>query len=675
MLPTDDNPGGGHVAVISHALWQRAFSGDPNLIGRPITLNEQSYTVIGVAPPQFQFPAKGANVWVAPGFTARDLTMRGAHYLFVIGRLKPGVSLGQARADMTTIAQRLETDYPDHNKGIGVTLVPLREHYVEDLSLSLQLLFAAVATLLLIACANLANLFLVRQAMRQREVAMRATLGATQGRIVRETLTECIVFAAVAALFGTALSYAAFGFLAQLIPGTFPEGTALQFDWRVLCFTVGTAILTAILFGAAPALQASRLDLTGTLKRTGDRTATRASFGHIRNAAVIAQVGLTILLLVTAGLLLTSYIHIRGANTGFRPENVLTLETVLSPTKYVNPARRAEFYRGVIARVTEHPQVVSAGYVNWPPLTLKGGTNGFVIDGRPSPRPGEQPDANNRTATADYLRTIGVPLLRGRLYDDRAGADEPRVVVINQTMANSYWRGEDALGARIRFGGGGPKQPPYTVIGIVGDVKQMGLDAPPRAEMYFPVMQAPGGAFFWPRTLVVRAVGDPYNLVRDIRRAVAEIDQHQSVDNVRTMNEILDEETSDREMQATLLTVFATCALVLAIVGLYGVLSYTVAQRTREIGVRVALGAKRADVMAAIFRPAMRLTLLGMILGLVSASLTTRYVEGMLFGLTPLDPRTFLGVSMLFLIVAAVASYIPARRASRVDPLVALRYE
>jgi len=381
-------------------------------------------------------------------------------------------------------------------------------------------------------------------------------------------------------------------------------------------------------------------------------------------------------LLVVAGLLLTSYSRLRGVDTGFRADNVLTLETPLPPGKYGDPAHRAEFYRQVIERTTRHPGVVSAGYVNWPPLTLKGGTNGFVIEGRPRPRPGEGPDANNRTATADYLRTIGVPLLRGRYFDERDGPNGPGVVVINQTMARTYWPGEEALGARIRFGDGGPAQPAYTIIGIVGDVKQMGLDAPPRPEMYFPVtQQAPGGSFFWPRTFVVRTAGDPYGLVADIRRAIAEVDPDQPVANIRTLNEVLDSEVSGRKIQTTILTAFAISALLLASVGLYGVLSYAVAQRTVEIGIRMALGAQRGELIRGIVTQALRWTAIGAACGLAGAFALTRIFSALLFDVRPSDPATYAGATLMLVAVATLASLVPAWRAATVDPMIALRHE
>lgn len=671
LTPADDSLQSGHVAVISYGLWQRRFGSDPNLIGRNINLNGDPYTIVGVSPAGFQFPANGADLWVAPGFTPRDLQQRTNHLLYVTGRLKPLVSLQQASADLETIASRLQAEYPESNKNIGVAIVPLREYYTGDVRRGLNLLLAAVGVLLAIVCANLAHLFLARGASRHREVALRAALGAGRARVIRQLLTECVVLALLAAGLGALVSTAAFRFLARLIPNTFPDGTTLHLDLTVFAFTAGLALLTALLFGIAPAIQASRLDLNEMLKR-GSAVAPTA-FSRLQEGVVVAEVALTVLLLVAGGLLLQSYVHIRNVNTGFRAENVLTLETILPPSKYADLARRSRFYSDVIEQTATLPGVISAGYISFPPLTMKGGSSCFWIEGRPR-RPGEASCAFNRVATNNYLRTIGVPVLRGRLFDLRDGAESPRVMLINQTMAHTDWPGQDPIGAHIRFGDGRPNQPVYTVIGIVGDVSEDGLDEAPKPEMYFSTSQPnPGGSFFWAHTLVVRAVADPAVLAASIRRLMSSIDPDQPVSGVRTLNDVLNTEVSGRQTQTAIVAALAICALLLAFVGLYGVLSYSVAQRRTEIGIRTALGAQRTQLVRDVVSQSLRWTALGVIFGLAGAFVLTRIFTSLLFRVSPSDPLTFAGVSLVTFAVAVLATFVPARRAATVDPVISLR--
>jgi len=676
LAPGDDRLQSGHVAVISYELWQHSFAGDPTVVGRIINLNEQPYTVVGVAPPNFQFPASGADVWVAPGFTQRDLEQRNSHFLFVTGRLKTGVSLKQAYADLAGISRRLELEYPSSNKFLSVTLVPLREYYAGGVALALDLLLAAAAALVLIVCSNVAHLFLARGAARQREIAMRAALGAGRGRVVRQLLTEGTVYSFSATLLGAGLSTSAFGFLARLIPNSFPGGTKLHFDLAVFGFTLTVSLLTTLLFSLAPSVQASRLDLNGVLKLGSGRGSARHAFGRMQGAIVAAEVGLTVLLSIGGALLLESYVRLRGVNPGFRSENVLTLETPLPPSKYGDVRHRAQFYSDVVHQVDRIPGVLSAAYISFAPLTFEGGSSGFFIEGRPRPRPGEVPAGFNRAVTADYLRTLGIPVVRGRFFDERDGPDSPPVVVINQATAKAYWSGEDAVGEHIRFGDGGPNRPLYTVIGIVGDVRQTNLSVEPRPELYFPATQGgPGGSFFWPHTLVVRTAVSPLALARDIRRTIAGVDSDQPVANLRTMSDIIDSQTSGRQTQMAVVGTFAICALLLASVGLYGVLSYAVSRRRPEIAIRMALGARRGEVIRIVIAQALRWTALGILGGLAGALALTRMFSTLFFGVSASDPHTFIGVTLLTFGVAALASFIPARRAATVDPLVALRQD
>jgi putative ABC transport system permease protein len=676
FLRTDDAPESPPTTVISYGLWRRRFGGDPNLIGRTISLNGQKHTVVGVAPAGFQFPSRGADLWVTPGFMPRDMAQRGSHYLFVVGRLKAEVSLTQARTDMTVIARRLELQYPQTNKNVGTAIVPLREYYAGNVRLAVNVLLGAVGAILLIACSNLAHLALARGTVRRREIALRAALGAGRARVVRQLLTESIVLASAAAALGAGLSTAAFRFLARLIPASFPEGTTLRLDLPALAFTACIAVLTAMFFGVGPALQAIRLNPNELLKQGAGRGSAGAAPGGFRGTLVVAEMTLTMILLVAAGLLLTSYERIRNVNVGFRAEHVLTLETPLPAAKYGDLRQRAEFYRQVVERAAQIPGVVSAAYVNFPPFTLKGGISSFVIEGRPAPAPGQSPEGANRVATPDYLRTMGIPLLRGRNYDERDGPETPPVIVVNQTLAQTWWPDEDPLGRRIQFGGGGPNQPFYSIIGIAGDVKQMGLDVPARAEIYFPTAQpSPGGSFFWPGTLVVRTTGDPLALAPSLRRMVGAVDSDQPVADIRTMNEIIDKELSSRQTPTIILSAFAFFALLLAFLGVFSVLSYTVTRRTAEIGVRMALGAQPGDIVGGIVWQGFKCAAISTICGLAGAFALTRVLSTLLFNVSPRDPGVLAGVILLLLAVAMLASFIPARRAVAVDPVIALRYE
>jgi len=673
LLPEDDTPEANQVAVVGYALWQRRYGGARSLVGRTIMVDDEKRTVVGIAPPGFEFPSKGTELWVPAALTPRDMAQRTSHYLTVVGRLKPGTSLARAQGDMTAIARKLEQDHPDSNKYLGAVVVPMREQFVGDLRPALNILLATVGAILLIACANVAHLLLARGSARSREMAVRAALGAGRTRVIWQLLTESLVLGGLGALAGAALSTATFRFLGRLIPDAFPEGTHLGLDLPVLEFTAGIALLTSLLFGAGPAFSATRFDVNRALKSRTGKGGRRT-----RSALVVAEMTLTLVMLVSAGLLLGSYSRIRGVDVGFHPENLLIVETPLAPSKYGAQARRTQFYRDVLERVSAQPGVVSAGYVNFPPLTLRGGAHLFRIEGRPEPRPGQVPAqiATNRTASTGYLRTMGIPLLRGRYFDEHDGPEAPLVIDINQTMARTFWPNQDAVGKRIQFGRAGTIQPWYTIIGVVGDVRQMGLDVPTRAEMYFPLAQVgPGGSFFWPRDLVVRTAGDPLRAVSDVRRAVAAVDREQAVFTGRTMEDILDGEVSNRHTQMILLVAFALLALALAAVGLYGLLAYAVAQATPEIGLRMALGAQRGRVVGGIVGRGLALAICGVGAGLAVSWAMTRAIASLLFHTSPRDPVTFAAGALVLLAVAAAASFVPARRAASIDPAGALRHE
>jgi len=664
------------VAVIGESLWIRRFGADPDVVGREITLDGASYTVIGVVPPDFKTPstlfAGEIDVWVPTAFTA-ELARRDAYYMYVVGRLAPRVTRQQAQAEMTTIAAALAEEYPS-NRGATVRVEPLHEHLARESRPTLLMLLGAVGILLLIACANVANLLLARSAGRAKEIALRRALGAGHGRVVRQLVTESAVLAGAGLALGTVLAAIALRYLARLVPDTFPGGTSPSLDWRVLAFGAAIALCTVPLFGVVPALATARVGLAGALKKVGGR-GLRAS-GRFGPALVVAEITLTVVLLAAAGLLLRSYAQVLTTDPGFRAQSLLIAETALPASKYAELPARTAFYERVLERVRALPGVMDAGYANYAPLTFKGGRVAVAIEGGPAIAPENITEhiVSDRVATPGYLETLGLPLVGGRYFDSRDTIDSPLAAVINESMARRHWPEGDPVGKRFRIGQGGDTW--LTVIGVVGDMRQMGLDVAPEPELYLAanqnVIDAP---FFWPKHLLIRTRVDPLTLASAVRAAVWAVDAEQPVSSVRAMSDVIDTELANRNTQLTLVGAFAVLALVLAAAGLYGVLSYSVAQRTPEIGVRMALGAQQSTVLRSVVGGAMRLAVLGLVLGVVGALAVTRTLASFLFGVTPADPLTFAGTAALLLLVAAGAAYLPARRAARVDPMAALRDE
>jgi predicted permease len=668
FAPDDEGPDASPVVVISDRLWLRRFGGDPSVIGRPMILDGLSHTVIGVVRSDFRFPDDNA-IWVISSGE------RGT--VFVVARLAAGTMLREAQAEMTTIAQALEQERGISDGGIRISVGGLHEYLARDARPTLLMLLGAVAIVLLVSCGNVANLLLARGATRTRELALRQALGAAHGRMIRLLLTESVVLATAAVVLGIALAAVSFGYLARLVPTGLPDGTSPSLDWRVLVFTIGLTLTTVALFGAGPALAAARLDLSDSLKKGAGRAATPRS-GRFRDTLVVAEITLTVVLLTAGGLLLRSYSAALSVDPGFEPQKLLVAQTFPSITRYEDPANRSAFYRGVIERVRTLPGVTGAGYVNYPPLLLLGGRLPIAVDGRPDPTPADvaRDQASGRAVSADYLSTLGVPLIRGRHFDERDSPEAPRSVIINEMMARQHWPDGDAIGARLKLVGGESNAPWFTVIGVVGDIRQTGLDAPPVPEMYFSLEQPPANwPFLWPRHLVVRTEGDPLALASAVRSAVWEVDANQSVSWVRPMTEIFDADLANRNAQLTLVSAFAMLALLLASIGLYGVLSYAVTQRTPEIGVRMALGAPRSAVVRSVVRSALLLAAIGIGLGLGGAFGLTRFLASFLFEVSPTDPATLAGVAAMIVIVTVCASYVPARRAAAVDPISVLRTE
>ena len=675
FLPDEDRPGGNKVAMLSYSLWQSRYGGDPQILNRDILLNGEKFSVVGVMPSGFQFLEKEVRLWVPLALSPEELANRGGHYLNVVARLKPGVGLPQAQADMNAVMRRITTDHPREtfDGKIGALVMPLREQLAGDARGSLVVLLVAVAFVLLIACANVAGLLLARAVGRRREVALRMALGAGRARVIRQLLTESLLLSLVAGLLGTFLAYWSFSFLQGLVPAEMALTTTLTLDTRILAFTILVSIITGIVFGLVPALQAARVDLNEALKQGGTRA---TSSGRLRNALIVFEVALSVVLLIGAGLLMQTLFQIFRQYSILQPEKILTMRTELPRKKTRDLQQRNQFLQQVLERVEHLPGVDAAGYTTSVPLLWKGGTSGFYPEGLKSPIPGMAYDANDRQVSANYLQTMNIPLRQGRYFDERDNAQAIPVAIINETMAREYWPGENALGRRFKLGDPDDKESPWRqIVGIVADVRQMGLDEPVKAEMYFPYEQVKDESFYTPRDLVIRTNGDTSNLVGPVRQAIREVDPDQPVSNVATMAEVLGTEAAQRRMGMIMLVGFAALALLLASLGIYGVLAYFVTLHTSEIGVRQALGATPRNILFMVLRKGMGLTLLGVVIGLGFSFLLTRLMRSLLFGVKASDPLTFVTVPLVLGLVALLACLIPARRATRIDPLVALRYE
>jgi putative ABC transport system permease protein len=596
----------------------------------------------------------------------------------VVARLGPGVSLAQAQAEMTAIARRAEEESPRTNAGVGVSVTSLHEQLARDVRPALLLLLGAVTILLLITCANLANLMLARGARRQKEFAVRQALGADRSRVVRQLFTESTVLAIIGVTLGLGLCTLSFEYLARLIPASFPAGTRLRLDWIVLSFTSGVALVTVMLYGAWPSLAGARGGFTDVLRRQATRGDGTGANGGLRAALVVGEITLTFVLLIAAGLLLRSYVGLLNVNPGFNPRNLLVAETILPPATYATQPSRTAFYREVLERVHALPGVVAAGYANYPPLTLKEGRGYLTIEGRPAP-PVESRARHVvswRVVSPRYLAALGLPVIAGRHFDERDRPDAPPAVIINEAMARLHWAKGNAVGRRLKLGQLNGASPWCTIVGVVGDIRQMGLELPAEPEVYFSLDQPIGATpFFWPQHLVVRTAGEPLSLSSAVRRAVRDVDPNQPVSNLRTMDAMLDGELLNRNTQLMLVATFAVLALLLASMGLYGVLSYDVTRRTSEIGLRMALGARRGELVRSVVGRAVWLAVAGIGLGLAGSLAMGRALTSLLYGVEPTDPATFAAVAALLVLVAVFAAYFPARRAASVDPLLALRTE
>jgi len=677
--PEEEKPGANKVVVLSYKLWQTRYGGVSDIIGREILLNDEKYSVIGVMHAEFQFMNSYIALYVPMAYAEEMWADRKSHHLNVVARMKRGVSLQQAQADIQTITQSIARQYPreSFDGKMGSVTLSLHEQLAGESGRQLIVLLAAVGFVLLIACANIAGLLLARGAGRRREIAVRAALGAGRGRIVRQLLTESLLLAFAGGLAGLLLASWSFAFLEKLIPVGMALSTSLTIDQRVLGYTLLVALLTGVIFGLAPAIQASKVDLNEVLKE-GGQTSSVAGGGRFRGAMVVFQITMAVALLVGAGLLIRTIHNLLGQYSLLQPEKILTMRTTLPHSKYKEMWQRKNFYDQTLARVKTLPGVISAGYTTMVPLQWKGGSEPFRPEGGRL-IPGSSYDALQRQVTADYLQTMSVPLRQGRYFDETDNERSMPVAIINETMARQYWPDQNALGKRFRLGDSDSDAKQWrqwiTVVGVVADIRQMGVDAPVKAEMYLPYQQHGFNWWMAPYNLAIRVSGDPMSQVAAVSREIHAVDPNQPISVIATMAKLLGEETEQRQVAMILLASFAGIALLLAALGIYGVLVYFVAQRTREIGVRVALGARTRDVMKMVMKQGMTLAFFGTGLGLISGLALARLMKSLLFGVSAADPLTFAAVALLLTGVALLACYVPARRATKVDPVVALRCE
>jgi putative ABC transport system permease protein len=670
FLPEDDVVGKAGVVVLSHGLWTQHFGSDPQVIGKSLTLDGESYRVIGVMQNGFQFP-RGVQLWLPSEFDERSLSprARGAHYLTVIARLKPGASIEQAQAEMASISKRLEQLYPNTNTGWTSKVVALNEATVGNIRPTLLVLFGAVGFLLLIACANVANLLLARATARQREIAIRFSLGANRLRIARQLLTESILLSGIACALGLLLAEWAMRALRTLPPSTLPRAESIGLDLPVLGFAAAVAVLTALLFGFAPALQITRGAPSETLKE-GGRTASAGRHG-VRSALVVLETTLALVLLVGSGLLFKSFVRLQTVDPGFQSKNILTANISLPKSKYSTDAQTIQFFDQLLERMQAVPDVKEAAVASGNPMDGSNLSFVFATKELQALAPADQPSAGYYVVSPNYFHTLGIPLLVGRYFTQGDFAGSPRVAIVSQAVAQRFFHDRTPIGQTIKIGVGAGDPPWREIVGVVGDVKDDGLGEAATMTVYEPCTQQVWSSM----SLFLRSDSNPSHLASILRSRVMSVDKDQPVAEIATGEQLMSQAVAQPQLRTLLLSLFAGLALVLASLGIYGVMSNMVAQRTHEIGVRMALGAGQRSVLRLVLSNGMRLTLLGIALGTAGAFALTRLMKSFLFQVTPTDPATFLEVALFLFAVALLASYIPARRATRVDPVVALRYE
>ena len=684
----EDKPGGTPVVVLSYGLWQRRFGGQTSVLNQAITLNSKSYTVIGVMPESYAYPSR-VEMWVPVGQLSDQPSWleRGNHPgLYGVARLKPGVTFEQAEADMNNIGANLEQQYPDSNTATRPRLRPLMEIFVGDIRRALWVIFGAVGFVLLIACANIANLLLARATARKKEMAIRTAVGASRWRLVRQLLTESVLLSLIGGGIGLVLARWGVDLILYVSPTAIPRSREIGLDWKVLAFTLGISFLTGILFGLIPALQAGEVDVHETLKETGRGTTGRH---WLRSSLVVVEVATTLVLLIGAGLMIRSFYMLQKVDPGFSHDHLTSFSVALPQKKYSTDEAEASFFNRLLENIRALPGVESTAAASGLPLGNNGNQTSFVIDGQPLPPREETPLMEVSAVTPDYFKAMRIPVLRGRVFTDRddrshlVGKDLSKVdenrrsmmgansIVIDELFAQRHWPNEDAVGKRVRMGRESDAQV-LEVLGVVGRVKMESLNQnSDRVQGYMAFAQVPRSGM----TVLIKGSSDPNQLISSVRGAVREIDPDQPIYNPRTMNEIRAESVAPERLNLTLLSLFAGIALVLAIVGIYGVMSYSVTQRTHEIGIRMAVGARPRDVFKMIMGQGMKLALIGVGIGLFGAFGLTRLMATMLFGVEPTDVLTFASISALLITIALLACYLPGRRATKVEPTVSLRYE
>ena len=677
LLPDEDQAGRGNVVVLSYRFWQEHFGSNREVVDRNVTIDGHNFLVAGVMPASFRYP-DFAQMWTPMAWSDQDRAVRGEHHYAVVARLRPGIDLKAAQAEMNTISSRLEQLYPADDKGWGAVVVPMHEDLVSDVRPAMLVLLGAVACVLLIACVNVANLILAKAFSRQKEIAIRTALGASAGRVLRQVLTESVILSLAGGALG--LAYAPFGvrlivaFLADKLPGSIEVGI----DTKVLLFTAAISLLTGILSGVLPALRLAGKNVSQALKQGLGRTDSDAAGQSTRSVLVVAEVALSLVLLIGAGLMVRSFQRLHGVNPGFNPHHVLTATVAITQTKFPSPAQQVQFYEQILQRVRTLPAVESAGVIDDLPLNMDGSHQPVAIDGRPVVAMSEQPEVDVRLISTGYLRTLRIPVLRGRDFNEGDVAGRPGAILISDSMARSFWPGEDAVGKRLTLTFFPDRV--REVVGVVGDVKLDGLDQTrPAVVLYVPLDQispaVPGGWSSFPMSLVVRTATNPAGLASAVANAVQQVDPTVPLRDVFSMEDVVATSVSQQRFNMLLLGTFAGLALVLAAIGIYSVLSYNVKRRVNEIGIRLALGARLSDVLRMVVYEGMKSTLFGLAIGMVVALALGRVMSSLVFEVRPSDPLTFVAVAALLAMVALLASVIPAYRATRVDPMAALRDE
>ena len=672
FLPEEDTPGREHVVVLSHGLWRRAFASDPSIVGRAIKLNGEEYSVVGVLPEDFQFASRDVELF-APLALGQSGLDRETRANLVFARLKPGVSIEQARAEMESISRRLAEQYPETNRGYSVAVYPMHDFFanLRNLGTILLILQASVGFLLLISCVNVANLLLARGAHRQRELAVRTALGASRLRVVRQLLTESLLLGLMSGATGLLLAFGLFRLLVAITPyiPTF-RPNAVAIDFQEVAFTLGVSIVTGLVFGLAPALRSSKLNLADTLKEGGKGSLAGSASQRVRALLVISEVTLATVLLIGAALALRSFQQLQQVKPGFETSDILTAQISLPAAKYRKPEQVASFFRKLLEARAEMPAARDVSLTSQLPLSgLLLGVTDFTPEGAAPRAQGQELNANDRTVSADYFKTLGVRLLSGRFFNEHDAEGTTPVVIVNQALAARCWPGENPVGKHLKFGGDSAQTPLHEIVGVVGNVKDLSLEAEPRPEIYRHYLQNPSPAM----VVLARGPGNAEALAAPLREAVMRIDADQPVAQVRTMEQVLARSVAPRRFSMLLLGVLACVALLLAATGIYGVISYSVAQRRREIGIRLALGAPQRKVFGLVVMQGMRPVLIGIGLGLALGFLLSRLASSLVFGVAAVDPPAFIVTALVFALVAFLANYLPARRAARISPLVAMR--